>query len=629
MESKIPKRKRLSVDYTLDIETEAWDKPVVAGLLDVAADEFTHAWWESEADFAEMVLGLEGTLWAHNGGRFDALWLCEWIRRLGLKAEVYATGARITLVKVGKLEIRDSMALIPLRLADAAKIAGREKAETQLPCVCPDAVKARRKRIGLKEDCGGYCSIRRIGMSVPDRRKLVEYLEVDCRVDAEALLALQDYADVKDLDLCGTIGASAWATIKRRYGVGSAQWSWSEYNLARRGYYGGRVQVFRPVAVEGYQYDMNSAYPDALSRLALPVGRPDMMAGQEARAAFEGGKPGIFTARVDVPGMFIPPLPYRDEHDRVQYPVGKVRGTWCAPELRAAVELGCRVDGFGASLVWPEEEKVLAPFAEWAWGLRAAAGKKSAIGKWLKFFLNSPTGKLAQKPETQRAWISHENPDVCPADGDCREGRKCGRDSVGCCEHRCLGSCGVARPLGRFDSAVWTKEIRRIPDNGFVQWAAYLTGGTRVKLGRQLRDDGQDGRTACYTDTDGIKTLTLRTEEIGDADTLGAWLFEGKFVPSSDGEPGFRALAPKTYRTHGEDGAIEVKSKGISEPDWPSLVKKEPCLVDRGVEQFRTAARLPNFFTRKRLERTLKYDGVTFGDRRLAEDGLTYPPRFD
>jgi len=41
----------------------------------------------------------------------------------------------------------------------------------------------------------------------------------------------------------------------------------------RRGYYGGRTEVFTPFVPKGYQYDVNSSYPAGMIQ-AMPVGRP-------------------------------------------------------------------------------------------------------------------------------------------------------------------------------------------------------------------------------------------------------------------------------------------------------------------------------------------------------------------
>lgn len=609
MTNKPHKRSGIEIDYVFDIETEAWDKFVVGGLLDVKADDF---YWYSHSDeeaYAKHLLSLDGTLWAHNGGRFDTLWLAEWVRRLGLKAEVFASSARITLLKCNNVQVRDSYALVPLALADAAGIAGLSKLETGLPCECG-------------KHCGGYCSIKRQGMSLDDFLRLVKYLEQDCRADAAVLQRLEAYAVQENLDLRGTIGASAWTTARRRYNLPDAKWDSSHYDLARKGYYGGRVQVFRPlVNHEAYSYDINSAYPDALARIELPVGKPTI--SDDASEDFLNGWPGIYTVTVYVPHMHIPPLPWRSRTGRIHYPVGRFTGTWTEIELKDAVyNHEVEILGFGPSIIWPRTEPVLKTFAIEGWDIRAKAGKTSALGKWIKLLLASFTGKVAQKPETETCFIDGDYENTCPANGLCH-GALCGLSTIGCCPHRCMGTCATARAIGKAGSGIWATRKYRIPINGHIQWAAYLTAATRIKLGNQLRDDGQNGLTAVYCDTDNVVSTSERTAGIGDENTLGAWLFEGRRLGAMvDGVfiPAFEAIGPKMYRIRTEfpdkkGKQVKVRAKGISEPDWNLLKAHLPNTMERGVQQFRTAARGENLFAIKRLTRRSNYDGFTFGDR--------------
>lgn len=616
------KRGGIDVDYIFDIETETWDKFAFGGLLDVENNKFYWYAANHEENYARRLLSLDGTLWAHNGGRFDTLWLAEWVRRLGLKAEVFAGSARITLLKCQDVQVRDSFALVPLALADAAGIANLPKLETGLPCNCGN-------------HCGGYCSIKRQGMDSHDVDRLIKYLERDCRATSAVLQTLETYAQAKDLDLRGTIGASAWATARRRYNLPDAKWDNSHYALARKGYYGGRVQVFRPLVNDlAYSYDINSAYPDALARIELPVGKPETSISPSG--SFWAGVPGIYTAKVNVPYMHIPPLPWRSRTGRIHYPVGMFTGTWTAIELKdAVVNHGVDILGFGPSLVWPRVEPVLKAFAIEGWDIRAEAGKTTPLGKWIKLLLASFTGKVAQKPETETCFIDGDYENTCPANGLCH-GALCGLSTIGCCPHRCMGTCASARAIGKAGSGIWATRKYRIPTNGHIIWAGYLTSATRIKLGNQLRDDGQGGLTAAYTDTDNVVAITPRTNGIGDESQLGAWLFEGRRVGAvPDLEtgfvPAFEALGPKMYRMRTEfpdkkGRQIKIRAKGISEPDWNLLKAHQPVTMARGVYQFRTAARGDQLFEIKKLSRRLNYDGMHYGDRILGPDGVITIP---
>jgi hypothetical protein len=598
----VRERQSIPVDGVFDIETEFWDKFVVGGLLDLRNDQsiYIDRTWHREDDFVDILLSFEGTLWAHNGGKFDVLWFLHHLSRRGIRAQIGLQGSRVARIAVGSLEIRDSYSLIPLRLADAAKIGGHEKAETGLPCVC-------------EGDCGGYCSINR-RMSFGDLAKLRGYLEVDCQSLAGALRALVGFCDTYDLDLATTVGQASWKTASRWLEIPDVDWGkhggGSRYKMAREGYYGGRTQVFRPFASSGYRYDINSAYPAALSITDLPMGLPQIVENpDEVARSFLAGKEGIYTASVFVsPEVHVPPLPVHFPL-RVGFPVGEIRGTWSGLELREAEMAGATIRSFGRSMVWAFAERVLQPFCEKVWQLRHTLGKAHPIAKWLKWFLNSCTGKLAQRPETERVVMNPDPMDVklCHASDDCRNRRLCGKV---CCEHRCSKKCGGWKSLSS-EQGIWSHEVYRMAPSGYVHWAAYLTASTRLSLRSQLTADGQDGLTAVYCDTDSCYATRPRTWNTGKE--LGQWDVEGTFKD-------FRALAPKTYRYTDQNGNRHVRAKGIPGADavWDQIAAGETITVDRGVNSLKLALRDKSgqLFKRRQLTRAVRADGVWFGDRK-------------
>ena len=672
-------RNGIVVDYILDLETESWDRFVLGGLYDVKLDKmefFRHDEDDrpesvnEEYKLVERLLALADdqifdekqkrrpvTIWAHNGGRYDVLWLCDWLVKLGVEAKVFASSARITLINIGKfLAIRDSAGLVPMSLEQGAKIGHVLKSKTGLPCKCcktcckaPEGAKVAA--LGLEHcrrlespggfcggDCGGYCSIARD--MIPSYWTLMKsYLETDCKANASMLVVLEDFAIAKDLDLRGTVGSSAWATAKRRYNLPGAKWDAPTlYNQAREGYYGGRTQVFRPVSRHGWRFDVNAAYIAALASISLPHGKASSLGPEDAERAWGEEKEGVYQATVEIdPRTHVPPLPWRAKDGRLHYPTGRFSGSWTRKELSYALSLGadgndevgsCKLVSFGPAIIWERSSPLMSTFASLAWSLRDHAGKGAPIGKWLKWFGNSATGKLAQRPENEECMLAPANPKPCPGGDWCGgghdlvalEGSHCG-DGKRCCDHQCHRTCGRYDALDK-NGTVWTRQTWKIPDNGHVQWAAYLTAHARICLHRQLVADGQGGRTCVYCDTDSCYSETERTENVGKA--LGQWLFEGHYDH-------FNALAPKTYSYFDETGKRQVRAKGMFEPDWDKLVAHEPIPIDRGAIQFRSAVRagLGLFrrrnFTRSSLHEALE-TGAHFGDRLYdAEHGYTMP----
>jgi hypothetical protein len=472
-------------------------------------------------------------------------------------------------------------------------------------------------------------------MPEADYRTLDGYLEVDCRATLAMLRAVAGWCEERDVPLRGTIGGTAWADCRLRLGIGSAKWKPGEYEVARTGYYGGRVEVFQPRADSGFRYDRNSSYPAALVETALPVGTPRVL-GRAAGASYRAGAEGVYQAEVLVPELHVPPLPLRIG-ERLIYPTGAFEGTWTALHLRRAEERGAKILRVGYGLAWPKAEPVLRPWCEWVWSERQAA--TGMWKKWIKWLANSLTGKLAQRPDNLSAMLGRPDRTECPG-GRCDGMRSDGRQKHPhgrCCDHRCSGRCGCWSPLGP-SGRIWSRVEWRYPSSGHVQHAAYLTASAEVELDRQLCEVG-DG--AVYCDTDSVYS----TEKIGRklGPELGEWKMEGTFESgwSEEWDPdekrfvrkwchGWTALAPKLYRYRDPSGSkVTVRAKGMSKlapASMRALEGGEPHVVDTGVGSFLSQARRGDgLFRRARLERSYLGDGIHFGGRVLGHDGRTHP----
>lgn len=604
-----PRRKERSsieVDGTWDIETEGWDTFVCGAIVEPGAKDPIRVFsWQEEESFVDALLERPRTLWAHNGGRFDTLWLLGHVWRRGLKGKIGLSGSSIASLEVDGAIFRDSARLAPMTLDKFAQIGSVPKVATGLPCVC----KGPRA-------CGGYCSISR---DMPRKLygQLVDYMVQDCRALQSALEALCTIAEREDIDLRPTIGACAWATVMRG-GVEKADWGdgvnvTRAYEHTRMGYYGGRTQVFRPVSEAGYHYDINSAYPAALANLKLPVGEREEIEGHAASRAYANGKLGVFRASVYVPQrLFVPPLPVRTRA-RIAFPVGLVGGWWTGLELQAAQSVGAVIRRIDQGVVWSSGEMVLAAFCRRIWALRDAAGPKTALGAWFKWLANSLTGKLATKPETESIVVDPTKITACPASTDCDRGRQTCKHRE-CCTRRCTGLCGVTKPIAA-NFPVFSVKWPRLSSCSHVEWAAYLTSYTRAHV---LRFAGS-GEDAVYCDTDSLRCEKERKRYVGT--NLGDWKLEYRYRQ-------FFALAPKTYEDwDAGTGEVHAAAKGIPDAvrNFIDLKDGKKVTNDRGVNTFKRALQVGDIFKRRHLPREIRSDGKHFGDRVLGRDGRTYP----
>jgi DNA polymerase type B, organellar and viral len=574
-----------------DIETEGFGSFLVGGLRKESGTYEDYTWQNEDGLTAELG-ATRGTVWAHNGGNFDHKWFLQRARVGGAPSHIRAAGGRLCQVRTGKLRLLDSKALTKISLRDLTKGLRVEKMRQPLPCQTPE-------RCGTW--CEGYCRFKR-SMPTKDLAKVREYLRADCDSLFEAMGGLIDWAEREDLDLTGTVGGASWANAKRLLDLPDADLSLRDHLFARRAYYGGRVQIFRPRAPRGREYDVNALYPAALANLSLPWGTPTRRHGPAAGNAYREGREGIFRVRVAVPEMWIPPLPVRTR-ERSAYPTGVFSGVYCANELRHAELLGTRILEITEALVWPESKNVFRPWIEKLWALRFSAegGKSGPFGTFLKFYMNSLTGKLGMKPGSTSYVV---NPKTLPKSAKMIS----------------PGIYSYPGPLQRKRNGKW------VAGNPccHVPWAAYLTAWGRIRWHEQASWNG--GSDLCMGDTDSVFVTGERTERVGDS--LGEWQDKG-------GWSDLDAMAPKFYRYRPDRPKAEerlvdgfrIKSKGVrsDDPDdWRALWAEGTHQFEWSSPQgFRSAARAGPLFSTQTLTRTI---GRSYGDRILDTGGFTTRP---
>ena len=631
------KRKTLCVEAVFDIETEAWDTFVVGGIR--VAGSTSIYWHDRETDLVNAILRVRGDCHAFNGGRFDALWLLQHLADRDLTAALTLAGASVVAIRIDfpeedegrkRLVIRDTARLVPMSLAKFSRMfpGTEQKQDTELPCICPDEKKAHYLRAKGRPTCGGYCSITRT-MAHSDRRKLETYLAADLASLEQSCDALELYCERNNIDLGGTIGGSAWATALRRCDLLTAA-DWGRaidavkggYQLARSGYFGGRVSVGRTEARVIHSYDINSAYPAALRNLALPTGGARVV--DHSAKWFDAGKDGVVRARVRVPDSFCPPLPVRTPGPRVSYPTGEFAGVWAANELRYAMACGVRLLGLGSGIYWGTSTRIFPAFIDDIYRLRYEAiaahetkfgedGKRSPLAQWLKLLANSLTGKFAQDPRSEAFATGSEHLDKI----FCRRPSPCFGDlchTSTCCSHHCKGTCGKWRMYGT-GGRFFVRDVISFGAASHVQFAAYLTASTRITLHQEMNDD------FVYSDTDCVKRLRPDTRNVGPE--LGQFQYEGRYTDWS-------CLAPKVYAAR-KEGKRQARGKGIpdAEANWERIVAGEEIELE-GVMGLKSALRRGERTFRARDEsRVITPDPLWIGDRLRLGKGDTRPPTFD
>lgn len=524
---------------TFDIETHDWTRFLLGTTWGDNGNYLTR----DEDRLVDHMLAEPGVCWwSHNGGKFDMLWLLGHLQARGIHPEIVCAGASVISVTVGRgagrIVWRDSMALVPYSLKKFAPFAGPENQKSELPTLRTDDLPSKEELTSSQwSELGHYCL-------------------KDSQVLHAALSSLRAYCCEHGIVQRSTIGSTSWATAKAHYELPDFSASPGLYSLARRGYYGGRCEVFQTESSgPGRRYDRNSSYPAALHNCDLLSPPLRSLASSVAGRAFRAGRAGVYGAIVHVPVMEHPPLPWRN-NGRLFFPTGRLVGAWERRELEYAErKCGVRIERILWGLIGTGPDKMhLKDWAAWVWSLRGAElakGKDDLQGKaralWLKWLANSLTGKLAQRPDKEKVFIpTDEKPPACNGkdhSGPCPENR--------CCIHRCVGTCGRWKSLDGGRGVWWSRPMWRLDPNAHCYWAASLTAEARVSQHERFTSD------SVYGDTDSnYRVGSDHGAHLGD--DLGQWKDEG-------GWEQWRAVAPKVYQ-YRDGGRLLKKAKGF--PGW-------------------------------------------------------------
>ena len=244
-------KKRIAV---LDFETDPEDYdgeylPFVAGFYD--GYDFHHFWDRNQVAgscLPDLVAHLQGLqreylIYAHNGGKFDFMFLLPYIQD-----NLHIQNGRIVKAHLGIHELRDSFSIIPVKLADFK--GKNQKKQFETPEEQSDFYRqkfSRQNRLKFKQE-------------------IIDYLRDDCLTLYEGVTGfLDEFGDKL------TIGGTSMKQLKTLHDFQTAGKAYDE--RFRPFYFGGRNQCFEVGILKGdYKiYDVNSMYPFVMKTYRHPV----------------------------------------------------------------------------------------------------------------------------------------------------------------------------------------------------------------------------------------------------------------------------------------------------------------------------------------------------------------------
>ena len=426
------------------------------------------------------------TIYAHNGGNFDFLFLLAWLRaRPNLDFDIVPIQSTIQVLKVwrrgkkkeGCWTFLDSLKLLPMSLAAACKALG-------LP--------------GKKE----------LSLDTHEGSPLwEEYNGQDCKALYDVLELTHDLVENK---LGGEVGittpSTAMKLFRRKYlAHGSAptliprhmhfdsckdktsvppnsgMCTGCLHTWVRKGYYGGRTEIFRMAGVNLKYYDLNSSYPASMM-LDIPGGNKVECDTYEPER-YSKNYVGFVECIVHIPPECeIPPLPFRADSGKLLFPAGTFGGTWSTEELELLNHP--RVKGHVVSVtkcIWYRRVKIFVDMVTDLYKYRdkSLPGYDLGLSTLAKLILNALYGKFGMKEERETIVLVREGEsppdDAKPAGGDTETG-------------------------------IWYSTKISSPSYVIPQIAAHITALARVRLWHVMSSALDAGGKLYYCDTDSVIT---------------------------------------------------------------------------------------------------------------------------
>jgi len=332
----------------------------------------------------------------------------------------------------------------------------------------------------------------------------VDYCRRDTEIVWRFVAAMTAEYDRLGAEVKNTLPSSAFDLFKREFcGIDLQRPDDRTCDRLMGAAYGGRTEIFKTGLLTGPVdcYDVNSLYPSVMAANAYPLPTSGRWGGLDLAGEC------IASVRVTVPDCYAPPLPYRlkgSENDRGKliFPVGEFDGVWTAPELRAAVKMGAKIEKSYWAFNYSETAR---PFEKWVNFVYSRRQKSTdELEKYtLKLFMNSVFGKFTE-----------------------------------------AGALQIYKKKKRTD-------LENRPDHANIVLGAYTTAYGRLRLLGQINENV---REICYTDTDSVFLKDSAPLACGPG--LGEWKHEGRYRLAE-------FVLPKFYLTVDEKGQKSYKSKGI------------------------------------------------------------------
>jgi len=357
-----------------DIEAADWTKFLIAGFYD-GREYKDFLTIDSLINYMLRRKYAGYRIYAHNGGRYDFLFLLEKIK---LPCDIIDINGRIFNIKIKLpnkriINLIDSFYLLQFSLDSLIKtfIPRSEYHKIDIDFKTLKTV-TRRLKQHLKNDC------------------LALYLIID---------KFQEIINNLGGELKSTLASTAMDIFRRKYlEIQLPTYFQLDKNI-RAGYYGGRCEVFKKQIKDGYYYDFNSLYPSVMYDNYFPCGVPYYIDNYR----FSISDIGFAYIKTNIK-QNIPLLPYR-AHEMLLFPNGNIEGIYSIEFLKKLKSLNIPFKTYYAILF--DRDKIFKNYVSDLYKMRLE-NKNNIIETVVKLLLNSLYGKFGQRLDRKKYYIFDE-----------------------------------------------------------------------------------------------------------------------------------------------------------------------------------------------------------------------------
>jgi hypothetical protein len=368
----------------------------------------------------------------------------------------------------------------------------------------------------------------------PWESELNQYLRNDCISLYEVVTMLKKLSGLPQREFltCPTTPSLAMRMYKTNFPEDYAKAISTKYlgqenieRFIRRAYYGGRTEVFTPLLLDGYHYDVNSLYPYVMKSFPIVYGRPLMTVGETAENQFyhwlnyhQGG--GFLECDIEIPeSLWIPPLPHRAKYEKALehkliFPCGKLNGVWTFEELELALDMGAEIHHIYRCVFFDKTAYLFKNYIEYFEEIKI--NSEGAERKFAKDMSNTLYGKFGMK-RIRKTLLPAKYKEKCEAKG--------------------YAYTEYYNPL--FPDEFIEAEIPSKAEYIQPHIAAYVTSLARIVLYKGLISQYMKG-TVAYCDTDSVACgAEMDADQVHDKE-YGKWKLESELIEGV-------FIQPKTY----------------------------------------------------------------------------------